>query len=272
MSRAWASAVPQPEPEKVEETVTVLVTGFGPFLSTHPINPSWSIASTLPATLPATKTHRTPIQISIHPHPIRVSYKTVISLIPSLLSPSSQKPGTPTPDIVLHLGLAAGRKFYALERGAHRDGYDSIPDVDGETFPPETTPPSKSCASTHSGTAMDMDTDTIPETHSPHASLPPILNTSFNTAAVLQHCLSLLPDTNYSDVRLSEDAGNFMCGFIYYNSLAHFYKKANGGERPVMFLHVPNLPTEEDIKSGREVACALIRALVESWRKDGKGK
>lgn len=59
-----------------------------------------------------------------------------------------------------------------------------------------------------------------------------------------------------------------MCGFIYYNSLAHFYQQKDD-ERPVMFLHVPNLPEKEDIDQGREVACALIRALVDSRKELG---
>lgn len=148
----------------------------------------------------------------------------------------------PKPDIVLHIGLAAGRTFYTLERGAHRTGYGVIPDVDGKRFP-----------------------DDLAKQQWPN--LPPILKTGFKAEDVWRRWRSNLlnPDV---DVRPSEDAGNFMCGFIYYTSMAQFYKEKDD-ERPVMFLHVPDLPTKEDMEQGREVTCALIRALVDSRRKHG---
>ncbi len=73
------------------------------------------------------------------------------------------------------------------------------------------------------------------------------------------------------DVRVSSDAGNFLCGFIYFNSLAHYYA-LNGeqGERPVVFMHVPDLSASEArLHEGLEVAVALVKALVESRRKLG---
>ena len=62
-----------------------------------------------------------------------------------------------------------------------------------------------------------------------------------------------------------------MCGFIYYNSLAHYYDLYGfRGERPVVFMHVPDLSgSEAKLKEGWEVAVALIKALVESRRKVG---
>jgi len=49
-------------------------------------------------------------------------------------TPPKQKPKY---DIILHIGMAAGRKFYTLETRAHRDGYKSK-DVDGQTFEGDT--------------------------------------------------------------------------------------------------------------------------------------
>lgn len=51
-----------------------------------------------------------------------------------------------------------------------------------------------------------------------------------------------------------------------------WYWKRNGGiggERPVMFLHVPDCPTEDHIEVGRQVAIGLVRALVESRETKG---
>lgn len=50
--------------------------------------------------------------------------------------------------------------------------------------------------------------------------------------------------------------------------MSWFWKQGRE-ERPVIFLHVPNLPNENDIEQGRQVAIGLIRAVVESRRKVG---
>ncbi|CAO2656135.1 Nn.00g049380.m01.CDS01 [Neocucurbitaria sp. VM-36] len=250
-------AARQPPSEKGEKPVTVLVTGFGPFLSRYPRNSSWEIASTLPALIPSSPNNPTPIHIHVYHEAIRVAYNTVTDLIPALLPPSNSH--YPVPDIVLHIGLAAGRKHFSLEHGAHGRGYAKIPDVDGERFD-----------------------DSRAERRFPLSRFPIVLKTSFNTSDVLARWranLNLPPDngnaavtekaTHMPDVRLSPDAGNFMCGFIYYNSLAHYYSYEDG-KRPVVFLHVPDLSgSEEKLKEGWEVTVALIKALVESRRKVG---
>jgi len=105
-----------------------------------------------------------------------------------------------------------------------------------------------------------------------------VLKTSFDTSDVLARWKAQLGYVSVDgdpkiedlpDVRLSPDAGNFLCGFIYYNSLAHYYS-IKKEERPVVFLHVPDLSHDEaKLREGWEVAVALIKALVESWRKSG---
>lgn len=63
-------------------------------------------------------------------------------------------------------------------------------------------------------------------------------------------------------MRISEDAGRYLCDFIYFSSLAHLTKK--GEDRRVVFLHVPVEATEAAIKTGVEVTIELIRAMVRS--------
>lgn len=99
------------------------------------------------------------IKIHAHPAPIKVSYETIRETVPNLLFPESSpetsagshafneqsnhvrqiKSTTLEPqfDIVLHIGMAPGRKFFALETCAHRDGYDRK-DVKGETMEGDT--------------------------------------------------------------------------------------------------------------------------------------
>lgn len=167
----------------------------------------------------------------------------------------------PSPDIILHIGLAAGRNYYAIEQGSRSRGYGNIADVDRQRFDDEST-----------------------EKQFPASKFPSTLTTSFDTADVLacwkeslksssspssSSSSSETGSTKGPDVRVSTDAGNFLCGFIYYNSLAHYYS-IKGDERPVIFLHVPDLTSsEEKMKEGWEVTVALIKALVESRRKAG---
>lgn len=102
---------------------------FQPFLDRFPKNSSWEIASTLPALIPASSGNPTPIHVHVHHEPIRVAYKNVVDIVPRLLTT------TPIPDIVLHIGLAASRSFFAIEQGAHSRGYGKTKDVDDELFP-----------------------------------------------------------------------------------------------------------------------------------------
>jgi pyroglutamyl-peptidase len=64
------------------------------------------------------------------------------------------------------------------------------------------------------------------------------------------------------DVRVSDDVGNYVCGFAYYLSLAQAIHTE--GERRVVFLHVPPLKGEREIEKGVEVTIALIKAIVET--------
>ncbi|KAG9192265.1 pyroglutamyl-peptidase [Alternaria panax] len=243
----------QPPSEEGEKPVTVLVTGFGPFLAKVPKNSSWEIASTLPALIPKSPENHTPINIHVHYEPIRVAYDNVVNLIPKLLPPTN--PLYPPPDIVLHIGLAAGRNYFAIEQGSHSHGYGKIPDVDGQRFE-----------------------DSAAEKHFPSSRYPHKLKTSFDTCDVLAHWKANLgytsvdgieSDEGSTDVRISTDAGNFLCGFIYYNSLAHYFN-IKADERPVIFLHVPDLSSsQEKSKEGLKATVALIKALVESRRKAG---
>lgn len=205
----------------------------------------------MPALIPAGPDNPTPIHIHVHHEAIRVAYDTVLKLIPKLLPPINTM--TPPPDIILHIGLAAGRTFYTLENGAHGRGYGAIPDVDGLKF-----------------------LDDEAEKRFPKSIFPSTLSTTFSTSDVLARWKTNLnqpasstTEGEKSDVRLSPDAGNFLCGFIYWNSLAHYFAM-DENERPVAFMHVPDLSgSDNQLAVGREVAIALIKALVESRRKVG---
>lgn len=230
-----------------ERHVTVLVTGFGPFQERYPVNPSYEIAKLLPNLLPGTTKNGRRVQIITYDNPIRVCYDEVRELIPPLLESFYE-----TVDLVLHIGMSSGRDFYTAEEYAHRDGYSKNKDLDGETL------------SAYHGLEFFDD-------------CPPIMTTSLDCEDVLRKWhlnLASTPETSpglNAECRLSEDAGHYLCDYIYYNSLAWYGRKnksLTGGDvtdRPVVFLHVPAESNSYILQRGRAVAIALIEAMVEHW-------
>ncbi|KAL8974926.1 MAG: hypothetical protein Q9197_000839 [Variospora fuerteventurae] len=149
------------EIDNAKDEVKVLVTGFGPF-GNNSVNPSHLIASTLP--IGFTCENLPNIKI-INASPIPVQYRVVRDVVPrldfprnlakggmetslpldiltpplndglALASPSVEtRPGF---DFILHIGMAAPRKYYTMETCAHRDGYVSR-DEAGESFEHDT--------------------------------------------------------------------------------------------------------------------------------------
>lgn len=190
---------------------------------------------------------RANIQIIYYPYPIRVSYDGVRDLVPRLFSVYEQNV-----DIVLHIGMAPGRSFYSIEKQAHREGYHEKQDVDGKVL-------------------EKTDGETV------WSDCPAVLQTSLNFDDVFDRWHAGLlttpgvsPYVNGVEVRKSEDAGHYMCDFIYYSMLAEYRKHRDPhndyvDQMPVMFLHVPGSSTSEDIRKGKAVTITLIQALAESW-------
>lgn len=226
---------PELPADSTSKEVRILVTGYGAFHARYPVNSSWSIASTLPDHLPATTTCPR-IKIIVPPEPIQVAYSAVAAWEEANLNLHDY-------DLVLHIGLAAGRKFFTVERRSTRIPYWQKEDVLGQVFSKEMT-----------------------EKMWPSETYPDVLAPTFDC-----HDVWLRWRENVRqelDVRPSDDPGNYLCGFIYYYSMA-WYLRNRAEECPVMFLHVPDLPTEAQVAGGREVALGLIRAMVESREKKG---
>ncbi|KAL8874246.1 MAG: hypothetical protein Q9174_000402 [Haloplaca sp. 1 TL-2023] len=200
--------------------------------------------------------------------PIPVVYKTIRHVIPRLLFPASTEDqashirdtqtvpfadllaarssiedhGKPLYDFILHIGMAAPRKYFTLESCAHRDGYIAR-DEAGET----------------------MEADSL--WHDEYKS-PGILKPGFDIEDVWKRWKSGLMGV---DIRPSSDAGRFLCEFIYYTSLVEYWRRDHDAGPPVLFLHVPGQNEEVDIQVGRKVALGLIGAMVMSSRR-GKDK
>ncbi|KAL2756794.1 hypothetical protein ACRALDRAFT_1080909 [Sodiomyces alcalophilus JCM 7366] len=281
----------------LQDEFTVLVTGFGPFKAAYPVNPSWEIARRLPSRLPASNHAPTPpqpsdpssnpspspspgpnlpsVRILVHPEPIRVNYETVRSLVPTLWDHDGRDDAGPPPpdaatpagrrriDLCLHIGMAGPRMFYNLERRGHRDGYN-MPDVDGEICRDKERRKDLGDDWVWAGVPPELETDLdLGDVLNRWRQHKKLVNPVFSSARPVDFFFSFHPLAQKdADLRISEDAGHYLCDFIYFSSLAHLYKRNE--YRRVAFLHVPCEASEQALAQGTELTVNLIRALVES--------
>lgn len=123
-----------------------------------------------------------------------MAYKTVRQLVPELWEHHGTKI-----DYMIHIGMASGRRFYSVERRGHRDGY-TIKDLDGNY--------------------LDRNAAESPSSY--WHGLPEEILSDVDITDVWRRWRIALPN---SDVRISEDAGRYLCDFIFYSSLAYLYRK-----------------------------------------------
>ena len=250
-----------------------------PFKSFY-LNPSHMIATRLPSILlPSNLPKRHPsaaaldevgvpppppppaptIRLVIHPTPLRVSYPVVAKLVPQLLAHYD-------PDYIFHIGMAGGRDYYALETRAHRDGY-RIRDVDGRD----------GYLDGESRWRKEVRTGTDGE------GLPDVLECGWSVEDVERRWRRELGleeekrggkegEDEEPRVRMSGDAGRFLCDFIFYESLSIRWKEARRRVGKVCFFHVPGDTDEVSVQRGVRVAEAAIRSVVGSWEEGIKRK
>lgn len=190
---------------------------------------------------------------------VKVCYESVQELVPKLLQLSRrmdekipetvQKPSdTDLPvlapsensqryDLVVHIGLAPGRSYYSIETCAHRDGYVKK-DVRGALPEGNTV--------RHGG-----------------QECPAILQPSLDLADIWRRWKDMLQQPE-EDVRPSDNAGRYLCEFVFYTSMLEFSNRDPSGARRCMFLHVPSGIKQADLARGTKVVLALIAALVGS--------
>lgn len=140
--------------------------------------------------------------------------------------------------------MASGRKFYSIERRGHRDGY-YMKDVDNRFL-------------------NDEETRRVQGKEWVWDGMPGELVSGVDVDDVWKRWRVNLTgeEKEERDVRVSEDAGRYLCDFIYFSSLAEVERK--GEERRVLFLHVPVEADEVSVERGVEITTELIRAVVVS--------
>lgn len=142
---------------------------------------------------------------------------------------------------MIHIGMASGRKFYSVERRGHRDGY-YMKDVNEELL-------------------ADVERRKMEGKNWIWNGLPEEILSDTNIDDIWRRWRTALPGL---DIRISEDAGKYLCDFIYYSSLAYLTQKEE--VKRVVFLHVPTASDEEAVKTGVDITIELIRAMVQSGR------
>ncbi|KAJ5139156.1 uncharacterized protein N7515_004004 [Penicillium bovifimosum] len=240
-----------PQPSASRKEISVLVTGFGPF-KTNLVNASYSIASSLPSSFPfpSPKDHDAEprrVSLHVHPTPITVSYATVRETVPLILEEFAASNGGRRPDLIVHIGIAAPREYYSVEILAHRDDYH-ITDVEG-------------CSGYVDGEKRWKELGLPPILTPGRASEDPSSASLYRPDdQFLEKWRSFAPN---SDLRISKDAGHYLCDFIFYTSMS--LAQLQGQDRNVLFLHVPGASEDANIKEGREVTLALIKTMVACW-------
>jgi pyroglutamyl-peptidase len=213
-----------------------------------PVNASYVIASTLPPAIspssnnPLSRLRK--INLIVHKPEIRTSYHVVRTEIPKFFAEHKDK----DIDLVLHMGIGYP-EHYTIETQSFRDDYNQSADVDGQY--------ARDLSDLPGGEHLWRDVYKAPE----------ILETAVQPVDELWRRTEslLLGKGNTVDVRLSDDPGHYLCGFIYYEGLVERWW--HGEQRNVLFLHVRPWVADEVVQEGREVAMAVIRAAVEMIEK-----
>lgn len=198
-------------------------------------------------------------------------------------------------DFAIHIGMAGPQPRWAIERLAHRDGY-ALRDVDGEFLRDKENQLKddwvwKGCPAE---LRTDLDLDVILEKWRGYA--PPGLvagtrnggdekegkgegkgggeegeggkGVDGNGGGAKWYGNDIKGGSNKGKkLVISEDAGRYLCDFIYYSSLAELYKRK--AERKVVFLHVPCEVGKdgEYVRIGQELMLGLVRSVAE-WLVD----
>jgi len=260
-----------------KSTFTVLVTGMG----AYPRNPghdedghysedentSHLITTLLPADLkPFSEYNPTPMTIRIlNPTAddgcaIKSEYGFVREYCKGLWKNIGNKV-----DLVIHLGMADGWEWYTIERSGWKQGtvkridlgngretepleYYVVPDDIGETYKdiPGPTPwPKQVPDQLWALPRCDVDEIAIDVQRS--------LNLNHGQTALQQ-----------IEVRPHDDAGNYLCGFISYESLAQAL--VHGYSAKAVFCHVPSWRDEKSLGVGRDFVCSLIGQIASHQR------
>lgn len=159
---------------------------------------------------------------------------------------------------MLQIGLAVDQEHFSIERSAPKEGYHEIPDNNRRVITRAEN--KKLFVKKPQSLASSLDLDTAFSTLSGQLyglTLPSATSTEHQKAKGKQKGKPV-------DVQLTDNVGNYVCGFVYYLSMLEMEKR--GKRRDVVFLHVPMLKGEGEVAIGVKVVVELVKSLVEVWK------
>lgn len=173
------------------------------------------------------------------------------------------------PDLTLHMGVAEGRTYFAVEQTSNKYGY-GLYDVDGREFTTEESDTVFAGQPDILSTEIDLQSVVGDwEKRTSDIVWPPELSANSDMSVLGNSTVEvkLLEDVmETQDVRWSDDVGYYLCGFIYYTGMVEMGKNGKNKKRDVAFMHVPMLDTEELLNVGVDVTVELLQSLVQTWR------
>jgi pyroglutamyl-peptidase len=213
-------------------------------------NPSWEIASKLPSNLDGAAGERISVIVPAQATP--AAYHKIADQTHALIEQHE-------PDIVLHLGLYAysAPGMFKVQRSASKEGYHETPDADGKMISQAENKELFGKLPRTLATTMDLKTATdVCQDACGWLGLPKIAAPANpkgkNTCNIAER-----PRVN---IKLSDDVGSYVSGFQYYMSMLGMEKLT--GRRDVVFLQVPQLDSDAEVRVGVRVVEEMIEALV----------
>ena len=184
-------------------------------------------------------------------HPVKTEYKYVRQFSKNLQDQFADK----EVDLYIHLGEARGWDFVSVERGAYQQGMSSswwskseleeyylAEDNAGETIHDIGPCPWKGKAPM--GLRTVLDTEDVAE------KANAILNTLYTFSRIGDQGGVPIP------VRPHDESGPYLCGFIYYETLANLHVRNMPKE--ALFCHIPGYEDEDGIERTRVSVLAII--------------
>jgi pyrrolidone-carboxylate peptidase len=192
------------------------------------------------------------LDIHVDASPLEVSYGPVLSELEKLYV------AYPNPDLVLHIGLAAGTSGCRIEIVARREPYNS-PGMDGKVLEPGQLE------------------------NAGYSNTPYVLLSGVRADDILEKWKSLSKEENVP-LSISTNAGLYLCEFAIYCSMARAWLKRNAlasakmapaleklEDPSVLFLHIDDGIDEEKIAKNARVTEALLKAMAISRITNGAG-
>ncbi|CAE6508185.1 unnamed protein product [Rhizoctonia solani] len=238
------------KPEK--KYLRVLVTGFGAFKEIK-TNPSWLAVKpldnqTLKFTQPADSAHShapisRPVEIEAHISALEVpvTYSAVLNTVPPLHASKQY-------DVIVHVGVRRKVEGLAIERLAHKTGYNE-PDAEDRHCNPIGGKPK----------AGDEGAENEPVNRGFGRGFEQFgeeLRTGINVDEVVKH----LKSKGLEYTSPSDDPGRYLCDFIYFCSLACARKEKSKAN--VLFMHVPPVGLPYQVEDMTKAVEGIIEYLA----------